>query len=198
MNGNSVTTDYLAFDRMLDVLKPETFEPNIEDVIRALPKINRFNGQTLFPYSVAQHSIVCVEVAQAQHDIFDEGLLLCVLLHDAGEAYIGDIVRPIKHRLNGELKEIEESILYRLLTGLGQISLATLETFRSKEFQQTLAEIDLRVAVTEADKLTALNRVILPDIPRYHDCYLRIEEEHWLTVERQFRGVYNFLSREAK
>jgi hypothetical protein len=64
----------------------------IEDIAHALAIVNRYNGHTPKPYSVAQHSvIVSLEVAPEN--------ALWGLLHDASEAYIGDMVSPLKRMM---------------------------------------------------------------------------------------------------
>jgi len=63
----------------------------IEDIAHALALTNRYGGHTIVPYSVAEH---CVRMSYMK-----VGDPLNNLLHDAAEAYIGDIPRPIKHGL---------------------------------------------------------------------------------------------------
>lgn len=63
----------------------------IEDIAHSLAHVCRFNGHTRTFYSVADHSI---RVAEALPD----KLKLWGLLHDAAEAYLGDVVGPIKDR----------------------------------------------------------------------------------------------------
>jgi len=72
---------------------------SIVDIAHALSRINRFAGHTSIQYSVAQHCIFCVECAMDTYD--DIELARYMLLHDAHEAYIGDIATPFKNALPG-------------------------------------------------------------------------------------------------
>lgn len=67
---------------------------SIHDIAWSLAKICRFNGHCFSFYSVAQHCIVGSEVVERETG--DEDLALAFLLHDASEAYLGDLIRPLK------------------------------------------------------------------------------------------------------
>lgn len=165
VNPNIVTANFCPYDREIDVLHPDTWEPKLEDVFRALPKINRFNGQTNEPYSVARHSINCVRAAKMFYKLTKPHLLLALLLHDAAEAYIGDIVRPIKYAFNGDLFKIERDISKKILN-LIPFSERELADINQPYVVDGFKEIDMRMAVTEADQL--LETKILPDVPRFN------------------------------
>ena len=75
----------------LDDLKPSDID--IDQIAHALAMQCRWNGNTRYFYSVAQHSI---QVSLMMEDSTDR---LYGLLHDAAEAFIGDIATPIKRRL---------------------------------------------------------------------------------------------------
>lgn len=74
-------------------LDPKVEDIYIEDIAHALSNICRYNGHIPKFYSVAQHSIL---VANAVAEV-NPKLLLWGLLHDAAEAYLGDMIRPLKH-----------------------------------------------------------------------------------------------------
>lgn len=74
---------------------PHPDDVAIEDIAHALGMVCRFGGHSKSFYSVAQHS---VHVAELLAELFpaDFALQLHGLLHDATEAYLGDVVRPLK------------------------------------------------------------------------------------------------------
>ncbi len=71
---------------------PQPQDYCIEDIAHALSNTCRFTGHTPHHYSVAQHSILVSRVVP-------DGFKLAALLHDASEAYLGDISRPLKNLL---------------------------------------------------------------------------------------------------
>lgn len=71
---------------------PRPEEIHIEDIAHALSQINRYTGHTVRPISVAQHSVLCARHASPE-------VALEALLHDAAEAYLGDLSRPVKQYL---------------------------------------------------------------------------------------------------
>src|SRR3954465_12827051 len=83
-------------------LSPEDID--IEDVAHSLSQICRFAGHTRTHYSVAQHSVLLSLL-----DDLPWHLQKAALLHDASEAYMGDVPRPIKQILSG-YKEVEDKI----------------------------------------------------------------------------------------
>jgi 5'-deoxynucleotidase YfbR-like HD superfamily hydrolase len=87
---------------MIDLYNLKTDDIDIIDIAYGLSNVGRFAGQVPF-YSVALHSI---EVSK----LVPDDLKLSALLHDATEAYIGDIVSPIKARLI-EYVELEKYIM---------------------------------------------------------------------------------------
>lgn len=75
--------------KVVDALNPKSSEIDINDIAHNLSNLCRFAGSTKQFYSVAQH---CCHLS----DLCDEEYRLAALLHDAGEAYIGDLIQPIK------------------------------------------------------------------------------------------------------
>jgi len=102
--GSKDTWLQTSTGRRVSVLNPKPEEIFIEDIAAAIAKQCRFNGHCKSFYSVAQH---CVEGAWIAEDYYkDNKLAKEFLLHDATEAYVGDIIRPVKVHLP-EYNEIE-------------------------------------------------------------------------------------------
>jgi hypothetical protein len=83
-------------------LEPRIDDVDIEDIAHGLAYQCRFNGQTSAFYSVAQHSLMVAALVP------DE-LRFAALLHDAAEAYLGDMVKPLKVLLPA-FSEIEDNV----------------------------------------------------------------------------------------
>jgi len=88
-------------------LNPDVNQIHIEDIAHALSLMCRANGHFIRFYSVAQHSINCANEAKAQE--LSARVQIACLLHDASEAYLSDITRPVKNHLPN-YKEIEKRL----------------------------------------------------------------------------------------
>ena len=78
---------------------------DIKDIAHALSLICRGNGHVQHFYSVAQHSLACAKEAKVRG--YRKEIILGCLLHDASEAYLSDVTRPIKKELTYYL-EVED------------------------------------------------------------------------------------------
>lgn len=85
--------------RSVHLANPMPWMIQAEDIGLALSRICRFGGHTIAHYSVAQHSYLASMFVPEEHQ-------LTALLHDATEAYLGDMVSPLKALLP-EYKRIE-------------------------------------------------------------------------------------------
>jgi hypothetical protein len=90
--------------KMFDPLHPDVDLIDIADIAHALSMLCRANGHFLNFYSVGQHSINCAREAEARG--YSRKVQLACLLHDASEAYLADVTRPVKAELP-RYKEIE-------------------------------------------------------------------------------------------
>lgn len=89
--GTSIKT---VTGEYLDLVNPKPESINIRSIGMSLSKICRYGGQCPEFYSVAEHCFHCVDLAY--DDGVDSEALKAIFLHDAAEAYIGDMVRPLK------------------------------------------------------------------------------------------------------
>lgn len=100
-------------------LEPKEEQIRIQDIAHAQSLMTRANGHFPVFYSVAQHSIACGREAIAR-DYSDRVVFAC-LLHDASEAYLSDITRPVKSVLEGYCKieqQLQEAIYKKFLGSL--------------------------------------------------------------------------------
>jgi 5'-deoxynucleotidase YfbR-like HD superfamily hydrolase len=82
----------------------------IRDIAIGLSHQSHFNGQSPRFFSIAQHSVMVLERFETINPEALPSIKLLALLHDAPEAYTGDIVKPLKVLLP-EFKEIEHNIM---------------------------------------------------------------------------------------
>ncbi|MGB3408545.1 MAG: HD family hydrolase [Jannaschia sp.] len=83
--------------RRLDLLDPTPMDIEIEDIAHGLAFVARWNGQTSgdWPYSVAEHSLLVVDIFTRMGSS-TPAARLSALLHDAPEYVIGDMISPVK------------------------------------------------------------------------------------------------------
>lgn len=83
--------------RIVDPFEMTVDDIDLDDIAHALSSICRFGGHTRHFYSVAQHSVYVAEYV-CHRDPENHVRQKTALLHDAVEAYLGDLVRPLKRR----------------------------------------------------------------------------------------------------
>jgi 5'-deoxynucleotidase YfbR-like HD superfamily hydrolase len=91
----------------LNDLKPDQI--CIKDIAHNLSMLPRFCGNTRRPYTVLEHSLMVFQMVEAFTS--DPNLLLQALLHDATEAYIGDIPAPVKNAVPA-IREFETTKIW--------------------------------------------------------------------------------------
>ena len=99
--------------RRLDLLDPSPLDIELEDIAHGLARVARWNGQTKGPhiFSVAQHALLVEALARAQTPRLDAAGRLAVLMHDAPEYVIGDMISPFKAMIGDGYKAVEKRLL---------------------------------------------------------------------------------------
>src|SRR3712207_5822651 len=99
--------------RRLDLLDPSPLDIEIEDIAHGLARVARWNGQTIGPhiFSVAQHCLLVHALARARMPRLPRETRRAVLLHDAPEYVIGDMISPFKAVIGDAYKSVERRLL---------------------------------------------------------------------------------------
>lgn len=99
--------------KYIDPFNAQASDIFIEDIAHALSNLCRFTGHVKRFYSVAEHSLHVSSLVPQEHK-------LTALLHDAAEAYLSDLSRPIKHRPEMAFyREAEDQLLAIILLKYG-------------------------------------------------------------------------------
>ncbi|MCE1234948.1 MAG: HD family hydrolase [Hyphomicrobiales bacterium] len=98
--------------RRLDLLDPSPLDVEIDDIAHGLARVARWNGQTIGDnaFSVAQHCVLVEELALRLEPALEPKFRLTVLLHDAPEYVIGDMISPFKAVVGGGYKAVEHRL----------------------------------------------------------------------------------------
>lgn len=98
-------------------LNPDPQGILIEDIAHALSLLCRGNGHVKVFFSVGQHCIHCAKEAEQRG--YSTRLILACLLHDASEAYLSDITRPVKQHLQDYCRYEEHllEVIYKKFLG---------------------------------------------------------------------------------
>ena len=132
--------------RRLDLLDPSALDIEVEDIAHGLARVARWNGQTSGPhiFSVAQHSLLVETLAHKRAPGLDRGRRLAVLLHDAPEYVIGDMISPFKTVIGDAYKSVERRLLAAIHRRFG------LPVKSSPELEKLIKTADRQAAFLEA------------------------------------------------
>src|SRR3954447_24281558 len=99
--------------RRLDLLDPSPLDVEIEDIAHGLARVARWNGQTAGSdiFSVAQHSLLVEAIGSCLDPDLPDAARLALLLHDAPEYVIGDIISPFKAVIGDAYRAVETRLL---------------------------------------------------------------------------------------
>ena len=170
--------------RSFDPLAPATEEIDIHDIAHSLSLICRANGHFSEFFSVARHCINCAREAEAR-GAGARMQLLC-LLHDATEAYVGDMTRPLKRQLPYYC-ECEARLHRRILERFGIPSENPSET-------GTVREIDDCMLYHE---FLLFNGDRLYDVPPEIHVDILHSEQEFRKTKAEYLDMFNKLMRET-
>ncbi len=149
-----VATSPRAWQRMLsgrrlDLLDPSALDIEIEDIAHGLARVARWNGQTrgAHIFSVAQHTLLVEAIARRRVPRLDRRAQLAILLHDAPEYVIGDMISPFKAVIGDTYKGVEQRLLTAIHLRFG------LPVKLPEDISRLLKAADRAAAFLEATRL---------------------------------------------
>ena len=139
--------------RRLDLLDPSPLDVEIEDIAHGLARVPRWNGQTkgAHIFSVAQHTLLVDAIARARTPRLDRKRRLAVMLHDAPEYVIGDMISPFKAVIGDSYKAVEQRLLAAIHLRFG------LPAELPEEVIRFIKEADHGAAYFEATRLAGFD-----------------------------------------
>ncbi|MCM1363795.1 MAG: phosphohydrolase [Faecalibacterium sp.] len=167
--------------RGIDPCEPDSSSIAIEDIAHALSLLCRSGGHFPSFYSVGQHSIACAKEAKARN--YTESVQLACLLHDASEAYIADITRPVKQRLSDylEYEKKLQKLIYEKFLGF----------VPDEVMRKQISSVDDCMLYHEF--MALMNTPLFEDKPEIH-IDLNFAFRGFDTVEKEFLQLYRELN----
>ena len=162
-------------------LNPRIEDIDIRDIAMSLSGKARWGGFTRPPYYVSQHSVLVAQVLPSH-------LQLWGLLHDAGEAYLPDIPRPIKRRYP-ELVAAEERILKLVAERYELVWPMPAEVHEADDLLLVTEARDLMHATDHAG--------IWSNLPRMRPLQITIEPWSFVRAESEFLAAFKRLYKQA-
>lgn len=165
--------------------------PSVEVIAHSLSLLNRFAGHTHRPYSVAEHSCLCLEIARRYWPEESDEFYLTILCHDAAEAITGDVSSPVKRVLGEPWRDFESRVEEHVLNGLypGLFTSSVFNASAIKRVDLTALWIERRDMLVEHTRKWA----VLDD-PSFEPIPSRLKiprkESHWSFWNGQF--LYHF------
>jgi 5'-deoxynucleotidase YfbR-like HD superfamily hydrolase len=184
--------------RRLDLLDPSPLDIEIADIAHGLARVARWNGQTegAHIFSVAQHTLLVETVARTRSPSLDRRARLAILLHDAPEYVIGDMISPFKAIIGAAYKSVEARLLAAIHVRFG------LPAQRTVEIERLLKAADRGAAYLEATMVAGFSaaeaRRFFGTPPALSATLLRDYLTPWpaSSAERRYLERFTVLTRE--
>lgn len=174
-----------ASGRHFPLLNPTTADVALQDIAHALGHLCRFTGHTKRIYTVAEHCVLVALILREQgHDTETQ---LLGLLHDAAEAYVGDLSSPLKWAMDAcmgpypvsphigtwAFREVENRVVNVILAAFG---------LAGYNFGGVVKEADLIAGITEARDLlgSEVMTTFGPQKPYHHNIEIALLWAQWL------------------
>lgn len=156
---------FTASGTEIDLLNPNPADISIEDIAHQLSQQPRFAGATRIFYSVGQHSLMVARSCPENERLWG-------LLHDASEAYLSDLISPIKHHLRDYV--VTEGVLLRAICA--RFGLVWPVPRIVKDLDEEIGELEKHALIQgqSSDKMFAKG----------------FEEQHWSETKRDFLRYY--------
>jgi hypothetical protein len=151
--------------------RPRAGDVKLDDIAHHLSLINRFNGATSRPYSVAEHSLLVAEIFERHLGMHNPVARMAALMHDAHEAYLGDLISPVKRHLGEECRVLEASLERAVQERYGLRTAAA-------AYRQQIRDADLIALATE-------RRDLMPPTHRPWAALDGIEPVEWINLNDQ-------------
>lgn len=135
--------------QMLKPMELKAEDISLEDVSHALSLLCRGGGHLKHFYSVGQHCINCAKEAEARG--LSNRVILGCLIHDASEAYVSDIIRPVKKHLPAYIA-IEDKILAAVYEHFGLGDLTEKEYSQIRQIDNEILENEIPVLMSRSEQ----------------------------------------------
>jgi uncharacterized protein len=156
--------------RRLDLAAPRPGDIVAADIASALAQINRFTGHAQRPYSVAEHSLLVCHIAEHLYRLDVHGLL-AALMHDAHEAYCGDLSSPAKESIGEPWRQFEGRVQHATHTAFALHAASSMH-------RDAIKRCDLIALATERRDLMPLHGAGAEPWP----CLQGVEPAHWVNL----------------
>ena len=161
-----------------DPLEMTPEDVSLRDIAHALSLLCRGGGHMKYFYTVGLHSLNCAREAAARG--WADRVVLACLLHDASEAYLSDIIRPVKAHLSNYL-EIEEQMMKTILTRFHLDDLTPGEQAMWHQIDDEVLSQELKVLMNGEHEMIPVPLSSEPDFrERPHE---EVEEEFYQMAE---------------
>lgn len=216
--------------RMINLLDMLMVDVDIQDIAHHLSHQCRFNGACDFHYSVAQHSVHVLEMLwwhtrprageefPEMRDIRRYRLLNAALLHDGSEAYLGDVVRPLKYTdIMVPYRQLEDITQHTInwALGVGPVSVSTTSWINAnvKLADDAMCAFECRQLFTPAyvpdprfeldNQFSVYERPIVEILPRtaktrFLDCWNVLMEGDMQKIDAFFRETCWYAQNDAQ